>query len=326
MSRNLLAIITNTFTEILRQPIYGVVMGIILLVLILSPSLAMFTMDDDNQLLKDIGLSTLLVGGLFLAVFAAATVVTDEIENKTVLTVLSKTISRATFILGKFFGVAAAILLAQYMLSLVLLIVVRHGVLQTARDQHDWVVMILGGLAITATLLTCLMGNYFYRWCFSSTFALLGSISATLLLAVLLVIDPQWQFNPAQNNIAYDLIEPLVLTIIAVLILTAIAVTAATRLNLVMTLTVCGFVFLLGCVLHYWLTPVIQEQSGWILYIARLVMTVIPSFHFYVVSNAIYSGKSIPLEYLGQTAVYAVLYVSAVLMFAIALIRSRQIS
>jgi len=325
MPRNLLAIITNTFTEILRQPIYGVVMGVILLVLILCPSLAMFTMDDDNQLLKDIGLSTLLVGGLFLAVFAAATVVTDEIENKTVLTVLSKTIARATFILGKFFGVAAAILLAQYMLSLVLMIVVRHGVLQTASAKHDMVVIILGSLAIAATLLTCLVGNYFYQWCFSSTFALLGSISATLLLAVLLVIDPQWQFNPAQNHIAYDLISPLLLTLIAVLILTAIAVTAATRLNLVMTLTVCGSVFLVGCVLHYWLTPVIQEQSGWILYLARVATAIIPSFHFYVVSNAIYSGKSIPIEYLGQSALYAVLYVSAVLMFAIVLIRSRQI-
>ena len=55
---NLLAIISNTFTETLRQPIYGVVLAATIGILILSPSLVMFTLDDDNQLLKDTGHTT----------------------------------------------------------------------------------------------------------------------------------------------------------------------------------------------------------------------------------------------------------------------------
>ena len=325
MPRNLLAIITNTFTETLRQPIYGVVIGVTLLLLILSPSLAMFTMDDDNQLLKDIVLSTLLVAGLFLAVFAAATVVTEEIENKTVLTVISKTVSRATFVLGKFIGIAAAVILAEYFLSLVMLMVIRHGVLQTARDEHDYVVITLAVIATAVTFIIGLVGNYLYRWRFSSTAVFLGTILATVVMAALVFIDPHWNFNPAENNLHWELIGPVLLILIAVMILTAIAVAAATRLNLIMTLLVCVCVFVLGVVVQQWLGPVARQQSGPASYLAWVVLVVVPSINFYVVTNAVYKGISIPANYIASVALYAFLYVGGILLFAVGLFGSREI-
>ena len=199
MLRSLLAIISNTFTETLRQPIYGVVIAVAAILLTFSPSLVMFTLDDDNQLLKDIGLSTLLVAGLFLAVFAAATVVTDEIENKTVLTVITKAVSRSTFIVGKFLGIAAAVILAQFLLSLILLMVIRHGVLEADSDQHDTVVITLASAGAGLVFLIGLVGNYFYRWRFSSTAVLLGSIFASIIIGLLYFIDPYWNFQSSKQ-------------------------------------------------------------------------------------------------------------------------------
>jgi len=325
MPRSLLAIITNTFTETLRQPVYGVVIGLTLLVMIFSPSLAMFTLEDDNLLLKDVGLSTLLVSGLFLAVCAAATVVTREIENKTVLTVLSKTVGRSTFVLGKFIGIAGAVTLAYYFLSLTFLMVVRNGVPQTASDENDPVVILLGSVAIFLTLSISLLGNYFYRWRFSSVSVVLGTLFATFVMALLLFIDPAWSFNPAENNIDIALIGPIILTLIAVMILTAIAVTAAIRFNLLMTLLLCVFFFGLGLTLQYMLGPIAQSQSGIATYLAWVALTVVPCFNFYVVTNAIYSDISVPLAYIGQAALYAFFYVAASLMFAIGLFRSREV-
>jgi ABC-2 type transport system permease protein len=325
MLRSLLAITSNTFTETIRQPIYGVVIGITLLLLIFSPSLAMFTMDDDNQLLRDIGLSTLLVAGLFLGVFAAASVVAEEIENKTVLTVLSKTVGRATFILGKFMGISAAIVLAEYLFSIVLLMVIRHGVLQTARDNPDTVVITLGMIAGTLTLLIGLAGNYFYRWRFTSTTIVLGTLLVTLVMGLLAFIDPDWQYNPAANHLRWDMIRPIILTSIAVLILSAIAITAATRLSLIMTLAVCATVFVLGVVLQHWLGPIAASKSGWASYLAWVPLAIVPCINFYVVTNAIYQGVAVPFSYIGQVAAYAFLYVSAILLFAIALFRSREL-
>jgi ABC-type transport system involved in multi-copper enzyme maturation permease subunit len=47
-------------------------------------------MSDDNKLLRELGLSTLFLASLFIAIFAASGAVAEEIENKTILTVLSK--------------------------------------------------------------------------------------------------------------------------------------------------------------------------------------------------------------------------------------------
>lgn len=326
MIRSLLPVITNTFTETLRQPIYGIVIAATVLLLILSPSLTMFTIDDDNKLLKDVGLSTLLVAGLFLAVFAAATVVTEEIENKTILTIVTKTVSRSAFVIGKFIGIAAAVLLAQYLLAIVLLMMIRHGVLQTASDERDrdTVVIILGLVSMFFVFLVGLAGNYFYRWRFSSTAIILATICGTVVMALLYFIDPNWQLNSAGNNLHPELLAPIGLMIIATLILTAIAVAAATRLGMIMTLTVCAIIFILGAAMQQWLAP-IASQSGFSSYLAWAALALVPSIDIFVVTDAITRGDSIPLAYVGQTAVYAFFYVCAALLFAVVMFRNRQL-
>ncbi|MBN1765145.1 MAG: hypothetical protein JW860_07800 [Sedimentisphaerales bacterium] len=325
MLRCLLAISSNTFRETLRQPVYAVVVGTTMLLLILSPALAMFTLDDDNKLLIDIGLSTLLVAGLFLAVFASATVVTEEIENKTVLTVITKTVSRFVFVLGKFLGIAAAVIIAQYFLSLVFFMVVRHGVLEKASDKHDFVVIILGSTAFLVVFIVGLAGNYFYHWRFSSTAILLSSVLGTIVMGILIMIDPEWKFNPAANHIDPNLLGPIVLTIIATLILTSISVAVATRFGLVMTMIICILFFILGAGVHYWLGP-LTSGEGVAKYLAWVGMSLIPSINIYVVTNAIQNDQAVPLIYIGHSALYALFYVCAALMFAIALFRTREIS
>ena len=90
MVQRFLAIAINTFVETIRQPIYGVLLLATFAMLILNVSLAGFTLEDDNKLLLDLGLSTLMLSGLFLSAFSATGVLTREIENKTVLTALQE--------------------------------------------------------------------------------------------------------------------------------------------------------------------------------------------------------------------------------------------
>ncbi len=324
MPRNLLAIITNTFGQAIRQPIFTVVIAITIMLLIVSPSLSMFSLDDDNQLLKDIGLSTILVAGLLLSVFASATVLTEEIENKTVLTVISKTVGRTSFLIGKFIGIAAAVLLAQYLLTLVFFMITRHGVMQTARDEYDLVVIILGGLAALITLTIGILGNYLYHWRFTSTAIYLATLTGSIVMAILVFIDPKWTYNPAENHIPVDLIPPVILLMLASLVLTSIAVALATRLNLVMTLILCSIFFIFGVMAEYSLAPITQ-QAGLAKYPAWAALTILPNISFFLTTNAIYENNPIPYTYIASVAFYALLYVSAVLLFAIALFRTREI-
>ena len=76
----LFTIAKNTFIETLRQPIYAIIIHIALFLFIISPSIAIYTMDDDNKLLREIGLSTLFLTSLFIAIFSSSGAVAEELH------------------------------------------------------------------------------------------------------------------------------------------------------------------------------------------------------------------------------------------------------
>ena len=160
MHKKLFTIAKNTFTETLRQPVYAVIIVAALLLFFISPSLTMYSFSDDNKLLREIGLSTLFLTSLFIAIFSASGAIAEELEKKTITTVLTKPVQRPIFIIAKFFGVAAAVILAHYICTIALLMAIRHGVLETVNDTHDWTVI---GTAGVVALATFLLSAFFFR-------------------------------------------------------------------------------------------------------------------------------------------------------------------
>jgi ABC-2 type transport system permease protein len=212
----LFTIAKNTFIETLRQPIYAVIIVVALFLFFLSPSLTMYTMSDDNKLLRELGLSTLFLTSLFIAIFSASGAVAEEIKNKTITTVLTKPVQRPIFIIAKFIGVAAAVLLAHYICTIALLMVIRHGVLESVNDVHDWTVLASAAVIIIASFLLSAFFNYVYDWKFSSTAIVLVAIFATFGIIFLALIDQNWQFNPANNGInALDVYGSILLLLAA---------------------------------------------------------------------------------------------------------------
>lgn len=310
----------NTFTETLRQPIYAVIITLALFLFLMSPSITMYSLDEDIKLLRELGLSTLFLAGLFIAIFSAAGAVTEEIETKTITTVLSKPIRRPTFILGKFCGVTAAIILAHYICTIAMILVIRHGVLESASDEHDWPVIVTTIVVVTATLLLTALLNYTYDWNFPSTAIALTAIFATFGVIFLCLIDKEWRFNPHNNTIVtFDLYGSLLL-LLAVILLVALAILFSTRFNIVLTLTCCIGVFFLGLISDYVFGRFAQDHL-W----AKIGKILVPNFQVFWISDAIYEGSQIPVNYLIISAVYAVLYTAGILMGAIALFQRRQI-
>ena len=88
-------------------------------------------------MLIDIGMATVFVAGGLLAAFVATGVLTREIENKTALTVISKPVGRPLFVLGKFLGVAGALILLStlYMSFVFLLVELALGDRDSARPD-----------------------------------------------------------------------------------------------------------------------------------------------------------------------------------------------
>jgi len=318
--KRVLTIATNTFVETLRQPVYAVVVTAALLLFFISPSLTMYTMEDDNKLLRELGLSTLFLASLFIAIFAASGAVGQEIENKTIMTVLSKPVQRPVFILGKFLGVAAAVVLAHYICTIALLMAIRHGVLETVSDTHDWTVLGSAGIAIGLTVVLTLFLNYIYGWRVSSTGVVLLALFATLSIAFLAFIDRNWKFNPANNGINALDVAGAVLLLLAAIIIVALAVALSARFNIVVTLSACAGLFLLGLISDYAFGRFADRSI-----FAKIGRYLVPNLQVFWISDAIYEGSTVSPYYIMIVAFYALCYTAAILLIGIALFQRRQI-
>jgi hypothetical protein len=209
----LLAITKNTCLQTVRQPLYGIIVLVTLGLLGLAPAFTGWTLDDDNKMLRDIGLSTLLIQGLFLACFAASSVLNTEIDDKTALTSIAKPVGRAVFMLGKYLGVFVAILTAHYLAGIAFFMALRHGVLQTSAETFDIPVLIFGPgllllLAIAATAV-----NYLYDRRFLPALLALALPGLTFGGLILLTIDRDWklqkyEITQTMDNLPVEVSDP----------------------------------------------------------------------------------------------------------------------
>ncbi len=320
MLNKLAAIAKNTFIETIRQPVYAVIIGVALLLFLLSPSLSMYTMDDDNKLLREIGLSTLFLTSLFVAIFSASGAVAVELENKTILTVLTKPVQRPIFVAAKFLGVVAAVGVAHYICTIALLMAIRHGVLETASDTHDWTVLGAAGAILVITLLLTTFFNYTYDWKFTSTAVIMLALLGTFGMVFLAFIDPHWQFNPAKNGIHALDVYGSILLFLAAVIIAALAVAISSRFNTVVTLSACIGLFLLGLTSDY-IFGRFAATHLW----ARIGRFLVPNLQVFWISDAIYEGSVVPAKYILVGGLYAFCYSAAILALAVALFQRRQV-
>ena len=113
-----LVIARATFKEAIRQPAFYVLIFLASFYLFWSIFVSYFTFGEDIKMYKDTGLTTISFVCLLLSLLTASSTVADEIEGKTAITLLSKPINRRQFLLGKYFGIEAAVLLMLIVLGI----------------------------------------------------------------------------------------------------------------------------------------------------------------------------------------------------------------
>ena len=122
MHRAFFAIVFTTFKEIRRQPSIWIIFIAGILLTLALPTLTVFAIGEEKNLLFSLGISTFELGGLIIAIFGALKAISAEIDNKTILVLMSKPVSRTSLILGKFGGVSLTIFLFHLLISIALII------------------------------------------------------------------------------------------------------------------------------------------------------------------------------------------------------------
>src|SRR5262249_18070568 len=112
--RQFVTIAANAFMELIRQPIFLLLMTASVVFAAFLASIPYFGFVDDPMLVKDSVLAVMLLAGLFGSVLGASNSVAREIRAGTALAVLAKPVSRAQFLLAKYAGLAAALTVLAY--------------------------------------------------------------------------------------------------------------------------------------------------------------------------------------------------------------------
>lgn len=135
LAPRLAAIAGTTAKESLWQPLFWVLLGVGAFALVLFPFIPYNTFGEDIKVIKDEGLTLIMILSILLSLWTASTSIADEIDGRTALTVLSKPIARWQFILGKFLGIIGPVAILFIVLGVIFLGTVSYKVVYDARES-----------------------------------------------------------------------------------------------------------------------------------------------------------------------------------------------
>jgi ABC-type transport system involved in multi-copper enzyme maturation permease subunit len=113
-------ILRHTFLESIVQPIYALLIGLGAVVLLIFAMLPFFTLGEDIVMFKAVGLDVILLLVLIATLFATSRSIYEEIEDRTMLTLMSKPVAKWEVLVGKYLGIVCAALMAIGILGAVI--------------------------------------------------------------------------------------------------------------------------------------------------------------------------------------------------------------
>ena len=111
------AITGNTLTELTRQKVFLVVLIFGLLLIGTSGFMAQLSFEHEFQILKDVSLGAMSIFTSLLAIVATARLLPQEIEDRTIYTILAKPVPRIEYLLGKLAGVLLLLVITLALMS-----------------------------------------------------------------------------------------------------------------------------------------------------------------------------------------------------------------
>jgi hypothetical protein len=289
-----------TAKEAVRQPVFLLSIALATAILLINTFLPFFSLGEDVKMLKDCGLATILIVGLLVAVWTASTTIHDEIEGRTAMTLLSKPINRRQFVLGKYLGILQAIGLLTVVLGAIFIGLIFYKVGYDAReaskplDYTQWMQADQLGVAWVPGL-----------------------------------SDKEIRVpHPERVRSSLEVLPPLMLVYLEIAVLTAISVAISCRLPMVVNLSVCFTVFIVG---HLTNVLVLWKGDGGafvegVRFVAGLIATVLPALQSYSSEAAIAREALVPPEYLAWSALYTVCYSAAAILVAFLLFEDRDLA
>lgn len=321
------AVALAAFREGVRQPMFWLLVLIAWGLMTVSPLIPYFTFGEDYLVVKELGYDTIMLAAVAFGALAASMFVSEEIEGKTAITLMSKPVSRRQFLLGKFVGLVLASLVIYGLLGTYF-----EGVLIF---KHWWDK--LGADTAKAADLATQTTNF--------ELGRIGVVPAPRWLTTALAA---WGLPAEATDFlrgaglwtahTIDTAPGLILSFSQVMVLVAIAVSLATRVPMVVNLVTVVVIYFLA---H--LAPVLvaigqkakldnpdSAVAQMLAFMAQLSDTLLPDLGMFRLDPSLTSDTPMPavpfLQYLGSVTLYGVLYTSLALLFGLILFEDRDLA
>jgi ABC-type transport system involved in multi-copper enzyme maturation permease subunit len=286
------AVALAAFQEGVRQPMFWMLTVFGALAMFVSIVIPYFTFGEDLKMVKELTYALTMLFPAIFGVISSSISVSEEIEGRTAVTLLSKPITRRDFIFGKFLGITLAGLMMTMLMSWVLVWVV------LAKTHYDYQPG-LTQLPPDPLWLNDLIGVTFGR-----------NISGDLLRGLGLWINDTGEALPG-------------LIIGFGQVMTLIAVSVA-LVNIVM----CMVIYLLGHLAP--IMTEVSQKIALVHFFAQLFELLLPALSEFDVSTAIV--RDVPLDparyalYTLNVAIYAAMYTGIALLAGLILFEDRDVA
>ena len=318
--RETFSIAKNSFMELLRQPIFLILMSTSSVFIVFLSITPYFGLGEDLKLVKTGTMAVLLLSGLFAAVLATTSSLTDELKGGTALAVLSKPVGRVSFLLGKLIGVCSGLTVMVYINLLSILLASRMGY-DSYGDADNVASNIFYGSMALAFGVAAFM-NYFLEKNFVSN--AVGSLTIILSMAFVVInfFDKDFHLQQFAAGVDWSLLPAVVCILFMLWLIASLAVTCSTRMDMLATLTICILVLMLGLMSDY-LFGRMAEAGSWI---GSLLYTIIPNWQNFWLADAIENENGIPWAYVAHAFSYMLCFMAAVVSLGFCMFDNRELN
>ena len=314
----------NACRECLREPVYYLMLLAALIMIGLFPYFSMFVFRQQLRLVCDSSMATTMLFGLFAAVLCSARTISREMKNGTVLLLMSKPVSRFSFVIAKICGILVSLTVFVLICNAATWLSVLIAVDQF-RMSKPLIWCYFGAICVAAVYGG--IRNFISQKSFSSNAVAAMAVLFPVIAAVSHVVRVRslsdYSLTDTEVFMAADVLIPaLCMLFFAVWIMGVISSALATRMEIVGNLMVCLILFLIGMVLHYFAAQVFGTGSV----SALLCTSLVPNWQLFWMADVLSNRIHIPASYFVWTAAYSVLYCAAWIGWAFFLFQDSELA
>lgn len=118
--KRMFAIARYTFHEAIRNKVLYSILFFAVVLMGLGLAMGAASLDQDERILRDIGLFAMSFFGDIVAIFVGVTLMYQELQRKSIYTILSKPVARTEYFIGRYAGIAMLLALQALLMGVLL--------------------------------------------------------------------------------------------------------------------------------------------------------------------------------------------------------------